>query len=96
MIKRIGGDQRSGQIDWDFPDLKRNYGEPMHIDFYMDMETRLNTEDRGYSLAQFTSFFLIIMAFFLGLIYISPTCSSPFSKKQLPAEGPHYTFEKVE
>ncbi len=95
-IQTIGGDQRSGQVDWDFPELKRNFGEPLDIEFLNYMENRISTEERPFTCYESLLHFLGIMAFFWALYLLIPTSAHPHTKKQLPADGVHYTFEPKE
>ena len=40
-LKPSSADSRSGNVYWDIPEFRRNFGEPMHHDFDMQQETRL-------------------------------------------------------
>jgi hypothetical protein len=40
-LKPSSADSRDGNIYWDMPEYRRNFGEPMHHDFDFQQETRL-------------------------------------------------------
>ena len=100
-LKADSGDLRSGHVNWDDPHLRRNFGEPMHYQFYWQQEVR-----GGFRYTkQLRSMWWHIGAFLLtfGLI------SSPFfllkdyplhpltTKAQIPLPGEvYYTFEPAD
>merc|ERR1712137_336946 len=42
----VSGDSRDPYYDWDIPELKRNYGEPLNVDHDMFGEDRYNPNAR--------------------------------------------------
>merc|ERR1712001_777663 len=46
LLGKSSQDSRSGHVNWDDPDLKRNHGEPLHYNFYMTQETRFDDTTR--------------------------------------------------
>ena len=96
-LKPSSADSRSGQIDWDFPDLKRNFNEPMDKDFDMYMEVGYdNTTRKRYTDVQFTMITLACaVSFFLPWFILSKvTTYPPVAEKQLcdDAAIKHYSF----
>jgi NADH dehydrogenase (ubiquinone) 1 beta subcomplex subunit 8 len=41
-LKPSSADSRDGNVYWDMPEFRRNFGEPMHHDFDFQQETRLD------------------------------------------------------
>ncbi|XP_046571647.1 NADH dehydrogenase [ubiquinone] 1 beta subcomplex subunit 8, mitochondrial-like [Haliotis rubra] len=41
-LPHVSGDVRDPNEDWDIPEIKRNYGEPLHVDHDMIGEDRYN------------------------------------------------------
>jgi hypothetical protein len=39
-LDNVSAESRSGQVDWDDPVQRRNYGEPLHYDFDISQTTR--------------------------------------------------------
>jgi NADH dehydrogenase (ubiquinone) 1 beta subcomplex subunit 8 len=83
--------------DWDIPGLKRNYGEPMHVDADILVEEKLITPRMRYS---FTQMILFVVAT-IGGLYVAVKLTDPYKHyrpvmpKQLVGKGgPHYTFEQ--
>ena len=100
MLGKSSGDSRSGHVNWDDPDLKRNYGEPLHYNFYMQQETRFDDTTRyRYTVWQFTGLFLACFTFFAAPFYFlrNYPIFPPTTKIQCPKPGEaYYTFEPAE
>jgi len=100
MLGKSSGDSRSGHVNWDDPDLKRNYGEPLHYQFYMTQETRFDdTTRQRYTIMQFTAMFLATFTFFAAPFYLlrNYPMFQPITKMQCPKPGEvYYTFEPAE
>merc|ERR1712080_141240 len=100
MLEKSSGDSRSGHINWDDPDLKRNYGEPLHYNFYMTQDTRFDdTTRQRFSVLQFTGMFLATMAVMASPYYFLRNYPfyNPLTKAQCPKPGEvYYTFEPAE
>merc|ERR1712071_136305 len=97
----VSNDQRDPYTNWDYPDLKRNFGEPMHVDYDMYTEERMSNAEGRYSRKQmFQSFLAVFGAFFgiLGLFeYNDWVVEHPINAKQYPGSGKvHYTFEALD
>ena len=97
MLGKSSQDSRSGHINWDDPDLKRNYGEPLHYNYYATQETRFDdTTRKRYSLNQWLFFFLGTFTFFASPYYFlrNYPLHPPTTKAQFPKAGEvYYTFE---
>merc|ERR1711874_166867 len=71
MLEPSSGDSRSGHVNWDDPDLKRNFGEPLHYNFYYQQETRYDDTTRHrYSEWQSFGLFLCIVTAFCTPFYL--------------------------
>lgn len=90
-------ERRDIHYPYDFPELKRNFQEPIHaeIDFYD--ETRYGTPaDLRYPLWKMVVTFLSVIggSFLLYFWLDDKKVFRPVLRKQLPAPGQiHYTFE---
>ena len=100
MLKPSSADSRSGHINWDDPDLKRNFGEPLHYNFFKQQETRYDDTTRHrYSEWQSFGMFLGFIAIFCVpyLILKDYPLHKPCTIDQLPYRGKtYYTFEPAE
>uniref|UniRef100_A0A1L8DZX9 Putative ubiquinone oxidoreductase ndufb8/ashi subunit n=1 Tax=Nyssomyia neivai TaxID=330878 RepID=A0A1L8DZX9_9DIPT len=82
---------------YDYPELKRNFNEPIHIEYNLMSEDRYGYSDTPrftlkYQLLAFTG----VMTGFFAFYYFLEDYKSfmPVVPKQLPGEGKvHYTFE---
>merc|ERR1711868_210207 len=93
MLEPSSGDSRSGHVNWDDPDLKRNFGEPLHYNFYKQQETRYDdTTKHRYSEWQSFGMFLLAIAMFGGpyLILKDYPLHKPCTIDQLPYRGKTY------
>ena len=100
MLQKSSQDSRSGHINWDDPDLKRNFGEPLQYNYYLNQETKHDDTTRPrYPLWQTLLCFLGTFAFFASPYYFMRNypLHPPTTKAQLPKPGTvYYTFEPVD
>ncbi|XP_064083369.1 NADH dehydrogenase [ubiquinone] 1 beta subcomplex subunit 8, mitochondrial-like [Macrobrachium nipponense] len=96
----ISADARDPYRDWDFPEHRRNFGEPIQVDYDMHGLDRLDvTTKLRYSLGQQAmAFFGVMTAFFVVYFYLDDKKMHwPVLAKQFPGQGQvHYTFEAPE
>ena len=86
-LKPSSGDSRSGLVDWDIPEYKRNFGEPLRYNYEMTWETRFDDTSRMVvSDAEAWAFFIGIMSFFIGVHLIARQYPAfpPAAEEQLP------------
>jgi NADH dehydrogenase (ubiquinone) 1 beta subcomplex subunit 8 len=100
MLPRIAADSRSPLETWDMPELRRNFGEPVHVDADILSEDKWNpTKRKKFTFLQMWTWLGtvvggIALAYVLTLPYPQ---FLPVLPKEYPADGkPHYTFEPVE
>ena len=97
MLEKSSQDSRSGHVNWDDPDLKRNCGEPLHYNYYMTQEIKYDDTTRfRYTNLQWLGIFLGLLTFFASPYYFlrNYPIHPPTTKKQLPKPGEvYYTFE---
>ena len=95
-LKPVGSDERPGHHNWDFPNMKRDFGEPMDEDWYFWQGTRCDTGRKFRPpWMGFRNFLLIAVPWYL-ILWFSPRIYYPMLERQLPANGTHYTFEPVD
>merc|ERR1711862_950063 len=91
---------RDPYMDWDLPEYKRNYGEPLHVDADAMREDAWNPEQKwAYTLPQMFACFVAVVGGSCLLFYLSLPYPhfNPVLPKQYPADGgKHYTFEPVD
>merc|ERR1712071_123593 len=97
----VSNDQRDPFVNWDYPDMKRNFAEPMHVDYDMYVEERMSNAESLYSRKQMLQAFLIgfgTLFVLLGVFeYKGWVVEHPIVKKQYPGDGKvHYTFEQLD
>merc|ERR1739845_246183 len=100
-LKADSGDCRSGHVNWDDPHLRRNFGEPMHYQFYWQQEVRggfrytKQLRSMWWHIGAFLATFgLIASPFFILKDY---PLHPPITKAQIPLPGEvYYTFEPAE
>merc|ERR1712045_94673 len=100
MLEPSSGDSRSGHLNWDDPDLKRNFGEPLHYNFYYQQETRNDDTTRHrYTTYQAFGIFLVTFGIFASPYFLlrNYPIHRPITKEQIPKPGKvYYTFEPAE
>ncbi|TRY64172.1 hypothetical protein TCAL_00807 [Tigriopus californicus] len=91
-------DSKPGQYNWDIPEEKRNFGEPLHMNFHLMLASRPSLSVRPrYTQFQYLRWFLGLISFFtlFQLIAGEYEWFHPFSERQTP--GPYkkkfYSFE---
>ncbi|XP_045475727.1 NADH dehydrogenase [ubiquinone] 1 beta subcomplex subunit 8, mitochondrial [Harmonia axyridis] len=96
-FKAESGDFKDPNYPWDFPELKRNFNEPMHVQFDLIREDRYDVNARHLSSCKEQFLQLIgALSFFFGIIWIAEHFKTfqPLVPKQYPEEGKkHYTFD---
>ncbi|KAK7074750.1 NADH dehydrogenase 1 beta subcomplex subunit 8 ndufb8 [Halocaridina rubra] len=96
----ISGEARDPFRDWDYPEYRRNFGEPIHADADMYGLDRIDgtTKPRFSPYQQAAAFFGVIAACFAIYIYLDDKkLHRPVLPKQYPGDGNvHYTFEPAE
>ncbi len=104
-LKPSSGDSRSGLIDWDLPEMKRNFNEPLPLHYDATTEQRFDdTTVTPISDSQAWIFFIGIFGSFMAMYYVGTLYPSfqPVAEHQLPYKNTHkgqgevkkfYTFE---
>ncbi|XP_046444273.1 NADH dehydrogenase [ubiquinone] 1 beta subcomplex subunit 8, mitochondrial-like [Daphnia pulex] len=97
----ISNDMKDPLYNWDMPDLKRNYGEPIHTQYDAYVEERLSNARIQYTPMYMLSRFLGIMGAFLAVHllfeYNDWYLKHPWTPPQYIKEGKtHYTFEPLD
>ncbi|XP_071550256.1 NADH dehydrogenase [ubiquinone] 1 beta subcomplex subunit 8, mitochondrial [Panulirus ornatus] len=96
----VSAESRDPQRNWDFPEHRRDFGEPIHPDFDMYGLDRVNISGKfRFSTQDQLLSFLAVMATFLGAYYYldDQKMHRPVLPKQYPQEGVvHYSFEPAE
>ncbi|XP_040578922.1 NADH dehydrogenase [ubiquinone] 1 beta subcomplex subunit 8, mitochondrial [Lepeophtheirus salmonis] len=94
-------DSRSGYVAWDFPNLKRNYGEPIHIDFLHTMDfwglddTTPAQSSMIYKMSCFLAYMMVCT--FLMTAFPEYQVCIPMAEQQLvTSKETHYTFEPLD
>merc|ERR1712002_249428 len=101
-LPNITAEARDPFGNWDHPEHRRNFGEPIHAsaDMYGLDRLDINTQPRISLRDQALSFFGVMAACFAVYIYLNPDSKKshwPVLPKQYPEEGKvHYTFEPAE
>merc|ERR1712004_408740 len=91
-----GPDERPGHHNWDIVSMKKDFGEPMDENWNFHQGTRGDTGRKWMSPQMAFLAFLCNVTVFYGLLWISPNTYFPIIGPQLPANGPHYTFERAD
>lgn len=94
----IAAEARDPYYPWDNPELKRNFNEPMHVDFDLVREDRCNINARpriaaGEQVLQFVG--VMGGLFLIYMIFENFKMFHRVSAPQFPQDGKkHYTFER--
>jgi len=106
-LARVGGHARDVYEDWDYPDLRRNFGEPLHQNWDCMTEDRYEpqSEVKGYFPRELT-YGKMLKLLGLGLLAyaalwgftVNVVADYAILPKQIPADRfikgmKHYTFE---
>jgi len=99
-LPRVAAESRSAYEKWDIPEMKRNFGEPLHVDADILTEDKWNpTTKKRYSFVQMLAWLGavwggITVAYILTLPY---PYFLPAAPKQYYNDGKkHFTFEPAE
>lgn len=96
----VSTESRDPYYPWDFPEYKRNFNDPMHVQADMYGEDRFDVSAKPrYTLRQQFLAFIGVMGFSVGLYSFleSYKMFRPVLPKQYASQGgPHYTFEPAE
>ncbi|XP_050714396.1 NADH dehydrogenase [ubiquinone] 1 beta subcomplex subunit 8, mitochondrial-like [Eriocheir sinensis] len=99
-VPLVSAESRDPYYQWDYPEHRRDFGEPLHRDFDMYGLDRVDaTNTPRFSTTQQFLAFMGVMTFFVGTYYLMDNnkCHWPLLPKQYPGNGKvHYTFEKPE
>lgn len=97
QVELKGYDERPPHYNYDFPVLKRDFGEPMHHDQHWYEAIRCDTSPRLVTPVQHLGYFLAIMFVLYVTSFYGPEMRFPISERQLTTDGKkHYTFERAE
>lgn len=91
----IGAESKDDFYPYDIPEFKRNFNEPINARAEIFGEDRYNISLRPrFSNTRMWVWFLGVMTGWFTLYYIMEDykMERPVIAKQLPHEGPHYTF----
>uniref|UniRef100_A0A336LPW7 CSON009714 protein n=1 Tax=Culicoides sonorensis TaxID=179676 RepID=A0A336LPW7_CULSO len=90
-------ERRDLYYPWDMPEHKRNFGEPIHIEYNIYSEDRYGTPTPlRWSKSQMAGSFCLFMGTVFALYFYldDKKMFRPVLPKQLPSDGrTHYTFE---
>ncbi|XP_065353668.1 NADH dehydrogenase [ubiquinone] 1 beta subcomplex subunit 8, mitochondrial [Cloeon dipterum] len=95
----ISGESRDPYYNWDFPEHKRNFGDPVHAHADAIGEDRWNISAKPkipYKTQILASIGFIGSLIGIYFLTYDFTYYQPVMPKQLPANGVHYTFEPAE
>ncbi|XP_063244201.1 NADH dehydrogenase [ubiquinone] 1 beta subcomplex subunit 8, mitochondrial [Bacillus rossius redtenbacheri] len=96
----IAAESKDPYYPWDFPEHKRNFNEPLHVEADMYGEDRFYINERPrYSVWTHLGVFLAVMGGLMGTYYFFEDRKSfrPVLPRQYPTPGVvHYTFEPAE
>ncbi|XP_059471338.1 NADH dehydrogenase [ubiquinone] 1 beta subcomplex subunit 8, mitochondrial [Neocloeon triangulifer] len=95
----ISGESKDPFYNWDFPEHKRNFGDPIHVHADAYGEDRWNISAKPS--VPYSKQILVCIGFIgslVGIYYLTYDFKlyRPVLPKQLPAQGTHYTFEQAE
>ncbi|XP_034233937.1 NADH dehydrogenase [ubiquinone] 1 beta subcomplex subunit 8, mitochondrial [Thrips palmi] len=94
----IGADSKDPNYPWDYPEFRINYGEPLHHNFEIYGEDRLDpAKDWGISKTDMVKYFVVTMALAAAIALLADPypIHRPVCEKQYPLPGKvHYSFER--
>lgn len=93
----VSVETRDPYYAYDFPEHKRNLNEPVHVDIDLYGEDRYGSaEPLRYPMRVYWLSFIGVMSAVTVLYYWleDKHMYRPVLPKQLPTNGPHYTFER--
>lgn len=89
-------ERRDIYYPYDMPEFRRNFQEPVHAEIDMYDETRYGSpQELRYPLSVMALMFVSVVggSFFIYWLLDDHKMFRPVLRKQLPADGVHYTFE---
>lgn len=96
-LKDESVERRDPYYPWDMPELKRNFGDPIHIQDNIYSEDRFGTPaPLRWSKSTILACFVGVMGFWFGAYFFLEDYKMfrPVIPPQLPGDGRvHYTFE---
>jgi len=99
-LPRVSIESRSAYDEWDMPEMKRNFGEPLHVDADVLTEDKWNpTTRKRYSFVQMIAWIVAVWGGIIAVYFLVKPFPYfvPVMPKQFPNDGKtHYTFEPVE
>ncbi|NP_001279421.1 NADH dehydrogenase [ubiquinone] 1 beta subcomplex subunit 8, mitochondrial [Callorhinchus milii] len=86
--------ERDPWYKWDAPDLRRNWGEPMHWDFDMFIRNRVDTSPSPVDWNTMVKHLGLFMGFMLFMFWFGEVCPSyqPVAPKQYPYNNLHLEY----
>jgi len=101
MLPLVPEAHRKALYEWDFPEYRRDYGEPLHENWDMYRETRWTPHSGQRFSLKWQVFFLVsILSVNAGLYWFCktqiPIIQRPVLELQNVRDGPHYTFEPLD
>ena len=91
-----GMNERSPYHNWDFPFNKRDFGEPMYVEYHYWIDTRADTGRLYRTRTEWALGFIVFMGLTVFICFNMPPTYFPMLKQPLVADGPHYYFEPAE
>ena len=88
--------ERSPYHNWDFPFNKRDFGEPMYVEYHYWIDTRADTGRLYRTRTEWALGFIVFMGLTVYICFNMPPTYFPMLKQPLVADGPHYYFEPAE
>ncbi|KAG8292697.1 NADH dehydrogenase 1 beta subcomplex subunit 8 ndufb8 [Homalodisca vitripennis] len=93
----VSGDTRDSTHNWDFPELKKEYGEPMHVYANFISEDRWdinhNEKQQIHPLKQTAMYIGVLLAIFIPYHFLNDKKTSlAHAKRHYPADGVHYKY----
>ncbi|XP_037087957.1 NADH dehydrogenase [ubiquinone] 1 beta subcomplex subunit 8, mitochondrial-like [Pollicipes pollicipes] len=98
-VPLVSAEARDPYYNWDMPELRRDFCEPIHHSMDMYGEDRYNADRKlRISIPEMWAMFLGVMASYtlVFLYFEDKKMFRPVMPKQFAKDGPHYTFEMRE
>jgi len=109
MLPRVGGNNRDKYEDFDFPEMKRNFAEPFHVDCAWMQEHAWDPEITKHGWGPYSMLYMFCACFgTLGLLmalHFASLLWAPYFQPVLPRQHPsalratskkHYSFPGME
>ncbi|KAK9746161.1 NADH-ubiquinone oxidoreductase ASHI subunit (CI-ASHI or NDUFB8) [Popillia japonica] len=98
VVSTVSAAQRDAFYPWDYPETRKNYGEPIHKDFDMICEERYDVDAKHRIPGWLQWFqFIAVLGGFFSIQYLMDRCKMFPGQlpKQYPLQGQiHYLFEE--